>query len=61
MMISCSAGKKLQAALAQNNQLTSQLTTANSNLANNEKEVEKLKQENIQYAKEAKNCRETTK
>lgn len=60
-MISCSPGKKLQAALAQNNQLTSELTTTNSNLANNEKKVVHLNQENIQYAKEAKDCNETKK
>jgi chemotaxis protein MotB len=58
LFMSCGTGKKLTAANAQIDQLNSQVGTLNSKVAENEKVISQLKTENIQYGKEAQECRE---
>lgn len=54
---SCGASKKLETANAQINTLNGQVETLNQKVAANEKEISQLKTENIQYGKEAEDCR----
>lgn len=57
LLASCGAGKKLETANAQIATLNSQVETLNSKVAADEKEIAQLKTENIQYGKEAEDCR----
>ncbi|HLO82910.1 MAG TPA: OmpA family protein, partial [Chitinophagaceae bacterium] len=57
IMASCGTNKKLATANDKINDLNSQLTTANSKLAENDKLIGQLKEENISYSKEAQDCR----
>jgi chemotaxis protein MotB len=57
ILSSCSTGKKLEAANGQIQSLTSQVESQSKKLAENEKLISELKTENIQYSKEAENCR----
>lgn len=56
ILASCGAGKKLETANAQINTLNGQVETLNQKVAANEKEINQLKSENIQYRKEAEDC-----
>ena len=58
LMTSCGTGKKLQEAIAQNTQLAGELSASNSKLADAEKAMVQLKEQNLEFGKEAKDCRE---
>jgi len=57
LLASCGTGKKLKTANTLNEQLTSQVNGLNTKVAEVEKLNTQLKQENIQYGKEAEDCR----
>ena len=57
LLMSCGAGKKLTAANAENAKLNSTVTEQAGKLAKYDKEIAQLKTENIQYGKEATDCR----
>ena len=57
LFMSCGTGKKLTAANAQIDQLNSQVSSLNTKAGDYEKQIGQLKQENIQYGKEAADCR----
>ncbi|MEX1202578.1 MAG: OmpA family protein [Ferruginibacter sp.] len=57
LLFSCGAGKKLTAANAANAELNSLLTEQSAKLADGVKETAQLKAENIQYSREAEDCR----
>jgi chemotaxis protein MotB len=59
LLISCGTGKKLTAANAENARLNSVVTDQANKLGANDKEIAQLKTENIQYGKEAEDCRKT--
>lgn len=54
---SCVSSKKFEAANAQINSLNSQVETLNQKVTASDKEIAQLKTENIQYGKEAEDCR----
>ncbi len=54
---SCGASKKLQSANALVESLNGQVATLNTKVADYDKQVGQLKTENIQYSKEAEDCR----
>lgn len=56
-LFSCGAAKKLETANAQIASLNGQVETLNQKVAANDKEITQLKTENIQYGKEAADCR----
>jgi len=57
LLTSCGTGKKLQAANAQIASLNGQVENLNTKVADYDKQVAQLKTENIQYGKEAEDCR----
>jgi chemotaxis protein MotB len=57
VLSSCGASKKLESANAEINSLNGQVETLNQKVAANDKEISQLKTENIQYGKEAEDCR----
>ncbi len=57
LMTSCGTNKKLASANSQIADLNKQLETANTNLAEKDKLIGQLKEENIVYSKEAQDCR----
>ncbi len=59
LLMACGTGKKLTAANAENARLNSTVTEQAAKLATNDKEITQLKTENIQYGKEAEDCRKT--
>lgn len=59
LLMSCGAGKKLTAANAENVKLNSTVTEQAGKLASYDKEIAQLKTENLQYGKEAADCRMT--
>jgi chemotaxis protein MotB len=58
LFTSCGPNKKLTAANAENARLNSVVTEQAGKLAANDKEIARLKTENIQYGKEAEECRQ---
>ncbi|ULQ52787.1 OmpA/MotB family protein [Flavihumibacter fluvii] len=54
---SCSTGKKLKAATAENETLKGQVETLNKQVAEDQNAISQLKAENIQYGNEAEDCR----
>jgi chemotaxis protein MotB len=58
IIISCGPSKKLKAANAQISDLNNQVSALNAKVAEDEKQIAQLKQENVQYSKEAQDCRE---
>jgi len=57
MLASCGTSKKLESANAQIASLNGQVATLNTKVADCDKQVAQLKTENIQYGKEAEDCR----
>jgi chemotaxis protein MotB len=57
VLASCGTGKKLTAANEENARLNSVVTDQAGKLAANDKEIAQLKTENLQYGKEAEDCR----
>jgi len=57
ILVSCGTGKKLSAANAENARLNSVVTDQAGKLSENQKEITQLKTENIEYGKEAEDCR----
>lgn len=57
MFASCVSSKKFEAANAQINSLNGQVETLNQKVTSSDKEIAQLKTENIQYGKEAEDCR----
>ena len=54
---SCGTGKKLDAANKQVADLNTQLSAANAQISSDKAAIDQLKKENIQYGKEAEDCR----
>lgn len=54
---SCGTSKKLKAANTQIGDLNNQVTALNAKVAHDQKQIDQLKAENIQYGKEAEACR----
>jgi chemotaxis protein MotB len=57
LFASCVSSKKYKTAAAEIENLNSQVNTLNSKVAADEKQINQLKAENIQYGKEAEDCR----
>jgi chemotaxis protein MotB len=57
LLVSCGASKKLKSAESQINTLNGQVTSLNTQVADYTKQVEQLKTENVQYSREAEDCR----
>lgn len=57
LLASCGTGKKLEASQAENARLNSTVADQANKLAANDKEIAQLKTENLQYGKEAEDCR----
>ncbi|GAO42598.1 OmpA/MotB family protein [Flavihumibacter petaseus] len=57
-LLSCGTSKKLEKAMADNAQLQSQVTALNQKVTTYEADITRLKEENLQYGKEAQECRE---
>jgi chemotaxis protein MotB len=57
VLASCGTSKKLESANAQITSLNGQVETLNTKVADCDKQVSQLKTENIQYGKEAEDCR----
>nr|WP_214460638.1 OmpA family protein [Flavihumibacter fluvii] len=57
MLMSCGTGKKLSAANAENAKLNSVVSEQANQIAAKDNEIAQLKTENIQYGKEAEDCR----
>jgi chemotaxis protein MotB len=57
MLISCGPSKKMRAATAKIDSLNTAVSALNTKVAENDKEITQLKTENVQYSKEAADCR----
>lgn len=57
LLSACGTSKKLEAANGQIKSLTSQVESQSAKIAESDKLIGQLKEENIQYSKEAENCR----
>ena len=58
LMVSCGAGKKLEAANTENARLQKMVAEQSQTISSNEKAIGQLKSENAAYGKEAADCRQ---
>jgi chemotaxis protein MotB len=57
ILTSCGPGKKLQKAHSQIESLNNQLASLNGKITDSDKQIDQLRQQNLQYGKEAETCR----